>query len=113
MSRMARCGTREHFSLWPSTREPTETLCFHPHACKACLLYTIYKLIKYGDEYARHSGPRTPGPQDLWSEQAASGVRRTARAVKVARRMAEHASASLPAQMQTWKETRALYRRLG
>jgi hypothetical protein len=40
-------------------------------------------------------------------------IRRTARAVKVATRMAENASASLPAQMQTWKETMALYRRLG
>jgi hypothetical protein len=39
-------------------------------------------------------------------------IRRTARAVKVARRMAENASASLPAQMQTWKETMALYRLL-
>jgi hypothetical protein len=39
-------------------------------------------------------------------------IRRTARAVKVATRMAENASASLPAQMQTWKETMALYRLL-
>lgn len=39
-------------------------------------------------------------------------IRRTARAVKVARRMAEDASASLPAQMQSWKETMALYRLL-
>jgi len=40
-------------------------------------------------------------------------LRRTARAVKVATRMAENASASLPAQMQTWKETIAVYRLLG
>jgi hypothetical protein len=40
-------------------------------------------------------------------------IRRTARAVKAATRMAENASASLPAQMHTWKETIALYRRLG
>lgn len=39
-------------------------------------------------------------------------IRRTARAVKVARRMAENASASLPAQMQSWKETMGLYRLL-
>jgi hypothetical protein len=39
-------------------------------------------------------------------------IRRTGRAVKVARRMAENVSASLPAQMQTWKETIALYRLL-
>jgi hypothetical protein len=39
-------------------------------------------------------------------------IRRTARAVKAARRMAENASGSLPAQMQTWKETMALYRLL-
>ena len=39
-------------------------------------------------------------------------IRRTGRAVKVAGRMAENASASLPAQMQTWKETIALYRLL-
>jgi hypothetical protein len=38
--------------------------------------------------------------------------RRTARAVKVATQMAENPSASLPAQMQTWKETIALYRLL-
>jgi hypothetical protein len=46
---------------------------------------------------------RTLGPKDLWLEQAASDIRRTARAVKVATRMA-----SLAAQLQTWKETRAL-----
>jgi hypothetical protein len=39
-------------------------------------------------------------------------LRRTGRAVKVAARMANDASASLPAQMQTWKETIALYRLL-
>jgi hypothetical protein len=39
-------------------------------------------------------------------------IRRTARAVKAATRMAYNASASLPAQMQTWKETIALYRLL-
>jgi Transposase DNA-binding len=39
-------------------------------------------------------------------------IRRTARAVKAATRMAENAAASLPAQMQTWKETMALYRLL-
>ena len=36
----------------------------------------------------------------------------TARAVKAATRMAENPSATLPAQMQTWKETMALYRLL-
>ena len=39
-------------------------------------------------------------------------MRRTARAEKVATRMAANASASLPAQLQTWKETIALYRLL-
>ena len=39
-------------------------------------------------------------------------IRRTARAVKAATRMAENASASLPDQMHTWKETMALYRLL-
>jgi Transposase DNA-binding len=39
-------------------------------------------------------------------------IRRTGRAVKTAAHMAENASASLPAQMQTWKETMALYRLL-
>lgn len=39
-------------------------------------------------------------------------LRRTGRAVKVAARLANDASASLPAQMQTWKETMALYRLL-
>ena len=39
-------------------------------------------------------------------------IRRTARAVKAATRMAANTSASLPAHMQTWKETIALYRLL-
>ncbi|WP_040447314.1 transposase DNA-binding-containing protein [Ktedonobacter racemifer] len=39
-------------------------------------------------------------------------IRRTGRAVKAARRMAENASASLLAQMQTWKDVMALYRLL-
>jgi transposase-like protein/DDE family transposase len=39
-------------------------------------------------------------------------MRRTGRAVKAATRMAENPSATLPAQMQTWKETLALYRLL-
>src|SRR5436190_21350262 len=39
-------------------------------------------------------------------------IRRTGRAVKAATRMAENASASLPAQMQTWKDVFALYRLL-
>jgi Transposase DNA-binding len=39
-------------------------------------------------------------------------MRRTARAVKAATRMAENPSATLPAHMQTWKETMALYRLL-
>src|SRR5215467_12045252 len=39
-------------------------------------------------------------------------IRRTARAVQAATRMAKHPSASLPAQMQTWKEVMAVYRLL-
>lgn len=39
-------------------------------------------------------------------------IRRTGRAVKAATHMAENASASLPAQMQTWKDLIALYRLL-
>ena len=49
---------------------------------------------------------KTFGPSKL------KDIRRTARAVKAATRMAENASASLPAQMQTWKEAMALYRLL-
>ena len=49
---------------------------------------------------------QTFGPSQL------KDIRRTGRAVKVARRMAENASASLPGQMQSWKETIALYRLL-
>jgi Transposase DNA-binding len=49
---------------------------------------------------------KTFGPAKL------KDIRRTGRAVKAARRMAENASASLPAQMQTWKEVIALYRLL-
>ena len=48
----------------------------------------------------------TFGPSQL------KDIRRTARAVKAATRMAANASASLPAQMQTWKETIAVYRLL-
>jgi len=39
-------------------------------------------------------------------------MRRTGRTVKAAKRMAEGFSATLPAHMQTWKETMALYRLL-
>jgi Transposase DNA-binding/Transposase DDE domain len=49
---------------------------------------------------------KTFGPSKL------KDIRRTERAVKAATRMAENASASLPAQMQTWKEVLALYRLL-
>jgi hypothetical protein len=49
---------------------------------------------------------RTFGPSNL------KDIRRTGRAVKAATRMAENASASRPSQMQTWKETMALYRLL-
>src|SRR5215469_1789970 len=54
---------------------------------------------------------------DCWAKRTFGAsqlrdIRRTARAVQVATRMAEHASASLPAQMHTWKETMALYRLL-
>jgi len=40
-------------------------------------------------------------------------VRRTRRAVQTAGKLAENPLDSLPAQMQTWKETKALYRLLG
>src|SRR5258708_34679035 len=51
------------------------------------------------------------------AERAFGGVRlhdlrRTKRAVQAARKLAENPLGSLPAQMQTWKETKALYRRL-
>jgi hypothetical protein len=39
-------------------------------------------------------------------------MRRTRRAVKAATNLAENPLGSLPAQMQTWKETKALYRLL-
>ncbi len=53
----------------------------------------------------------------LWAEQTfgtsqLKDARRTRRAVQVAEQMAANASASLPAQMQTWKEVIALYRLL-
>jgi Transposase DNA-binding/Transposase DDE domain len=52
-----------------------------------------------------------------WAEQTfgtskLKDARRTRRAVQVAEQMAAHASASLPAQMQGWKEVLALYRLL-
>ena len=49
---------------------------------------------------------KTFGPSQL------KDIRRTGRAVKAATRIAENASASLPAQMQTWKDVMALYRLL-
>jgi hypothetical protein len=50
-----------------------------------------------------------------WAERTFGGVqlhdmRRTRRAVKAASKLAENPLGSLPAQMQTWKETKALYR---
>ncbi len=52
-----------------------------------------------------------------WAERTFGGVqlhdmRRTRRAVKAASKLAENPLGSLPAQMQTWKETKALYRLL-
>src|SRR5437588_8592485 len=52
-----------------------------------------------------------------WAERTFGGVqlydmRRTRRAVKAASNLAENPMGSLPAQMHTWKETKALYRLL-
>jgi len=52
-----------------------------------------------------------------WAERTFGGVylhdmRRTRRAVKAASHLAENPLGSLPAQMHTWKETKALYRLL-
>src|SRR5215469_16433114 len=52
-----------------------------------------------------------------WAERTFGEVhlhdlRRTRRAVKAARKLAENPLGTLPAQMQTWKETKALYRLL-
>src|SRR5258708_1157176 len=52
-----------------------------------------------------------------WAERTFGGVqlhdmRRTRRTVQTATRMAENPLGSLPAQMQTWRETKALYRLL-
>jgi len=52
-----------------------------------------------------------------WAERTFGGVqlhdmRRTRRAVQAATSLAENPLGSLPAQMQTWKETKALYRLL-
>src|SRR5207244_10199459 len=52
-----------------------------------------------------------------WAERTFGGVqlhdmRRTRRAVQAASKLAENPLDSLPAQMQTWKETKALYRLL-
>jgi Transposase DNA-binding/Transposase DDE domain len=52
-----------------------------------------------------------------WAERTFGGVqlhdlRRTRRAVQAARKLAENPLGSLPAQMQTWKEIKALYRLL-
>jgi hypothetical protein len=50
-----------------------------------------------------------------WAERTFGSVqlhdrRRTRRAVKAATKLAENPLGSLPAQMHTWKETKALYR---
>src|SRR6266705_6390025 len=50
-----------------------------------------------------------------WAERTFGGVqlhdmRRTRRAVIAATKLAENPLGSLPAQMHTWKETKALYR---
>ena len=52
-----------------------------------------------------------------WAERTFGGVqlhdrRRTRRAVQAASKLAENPLGTLPAQMQTWKETKALYRLL-
>jgi len=52
-----------------------------------------------------------------WAERTFGGVqlhdmRRTRRAVQAATNLAENPLGSLPAQMHTWKETKALYRLL-
>src|SRR6266851_2061241 len=52
-----------------------------------------------------------------WAERTFGGVqlhdmRRTRRTVQAATRMAENPLGLLPAQMQTWRETKALYRLL-
>src|SRR2546425_3667221 len=52
-----------------------------------------------------------------WAERTFGGVqlhdmRRTRRAVQAASSLAENPLGSLPAQMHTWKETKALYRLL-
>src|SRR5256884_1250743 len=52
-----------------------------------------------------------------WAERTFGGVqlhdmRRTRRAVKAASKLAENPLGTLPAQMQTWKESKALYRLL-
>src|SRR5215469_5847233 len=52
-----------------------------------------------------------------WAERTFGGVqlhdlRRTRRAVQVATNLAENPLGSLPAQMHTWKATKALYRLL-
>jgi hypothetical protein len=52
-----------------------------------------------------------------WAERTFGGVqlhdmRRTRRAVKAATNLAENPLGSLPAQMHTWNETKALYRLL-
>ncbi len=52
-----------------------------------------------------------------WAEQTFGGVqlhdlRRTRRAIQAATNLAENPLGSLPAQMHTWKETKALYRLL-
>lgn len=48
-----------------------------------------------------------------FGERQLKDRRRTTRAVKIAVRMAQNPSASLPAQVQTWKDMLAWYRLRG
>jgi hypothetical protein len=71
-------------------------------------LPTFNKVIEYRMKTQDLLDPKS------WAERTFGGVqlhdrRRTRRAVQAASNLAENPLGSLPAQMHTWKETKALY----
>ena len=63
------------------------------------------------DEHTRTVGPQELGRANLWGVQL-HDLRRTRRTVQAASSMAANPLGSLPAHMQGWKETKAMYRLL-
>ena len=79
------------------------------HLC--LFLPTCYKVIQYRMNIQELLDPKSWAERTFGSAQL-HDMRRTRRAVQAATNLAENPLGSLPAQMQTWKATKALYRLL-